>query len=253
MYIQNGTRELADYFAIYGLHGRVGSCWLAELLSPACLLEPREIWQPSQRSRALRMGVTADPYASPAWYLRQFCDARGVSGARSFPHYLPAPSDTKLVQGLDKVIFLYRRNVTEQMVSLEVAKQCGWMKRTEREPQSKILVSVDQMIETFEEACWRWSEAIRHAREMRIVAYEDIADRASELREFVGLDPELPTVKLSRVQRGEDRYRSILANYDEVNEKMGRDYGTLFGAPGEIDPAWSMRFWRTKPLEFSNV
>lgn len=227
------------FFAIYGLHGRVGSCWLAELLNPACLLDPQEIWQSHQRGKAAGLGVTADPYEQPAEYLRQFCAARGVTGARTFPLYMPPPSDERLVTGLDRVVFLYRRNITEQMVSFQIAKHCGWRAVTQRRPSRQLELNVRTMVKDFETAHHSWRKAVKLVSDERrvILAYEDIAQRVVEVRRFLGIEGPVPKARECRQQRSPERYRRIVVNLNEVNERMGERYGVLFGKAGIVDPA----------------
>ena len=241
MHMVNGHGIVNDSetFVIYSLHGRCGSQWLAKLLHPACLDHPAEIWQPQMVKRARKLGVMADPWTQPKKYLREFCSRFGVRGARTMPHWMPPPTDRMLLAGVGTVVALYRRNVTEQMVSLKVAKRCGWRAKTQRDPKRPLTLIVPEMVTEYERARDRWCDAVSTVSPERlvVVAYEDIPPALPRLRNSLGIAGSTPAIEPRGKQRDVERYRRIIANYDEINRRMGERFGVLFGEAGSEDAA----------------
>lgn len=225
-------------FVIFGTHGRAGTKWLADCLQPAVHMSPQgEIWQPHQIKYAMSQG-SPDPWVGCVQYLRWWCEKRGPEcrGAKAFPSLLPNPWDERLVTGVDRVIFVYRRNLTEQMVSLAVASKAGWSKHRQRDPDEPFVVDVNLAIANAEQAVKAWRRCVEAVPSCYVVAYEDLGASVQAIRGYVDLPP-LPPDFDSRfeVQRSPERYRRLIANYDEINERMGERYGVLFGAPGTLD------------------
>ena len=265
-------------FVIFGTHGRCGTKWLADCLQPAVHMSPRgEIWQPHQIERARQLG-SPHPFEEPIPYLRWWCKRQGPEcrGAKAFPYFFPPGSDEQLALGVDRVIFVYRRNLTEQMVSLAVASKAGWSKHRQHDPDEPFAVDIDLAIANAEQSVKQWRRCVEvceaHRRKYCVVSYEDltqpirilqavpddqlplaeaptdatvlsvssceleVTSEADSLRAFVGLPP-LPADFSSRfeVQRSPERYRRLISNYDEIQERMGERYGRLFGPPGSFN------------------
>lgn len=249
-------------YLLFPMHGRCGSNLVAANLEPLFQQDELEIWKPHLVRRAKDRGVTADPVEDPAGYLSECCNAAGTGGAKLFPSDIAMlrsgvwgpggdwgegtiETCKRAVLGADGVIFIYRRNLTEQFVSLQVACHDGhWSPRKPVEACEPFAVDIDRAIDEIEKALRVWSACadamfVDDALDkQRIVSYEDLLRPGPDLDSFNRARRlvKLPLVSSFRSpfiqKRSEQLYRKILTNYDEVNERMGPRYGVLFGAPG---------------------
>ena len=232
-------------FLLFPMHGRCGSNLVAANLEPLFRQSDLELWKPRLIRRARSWGVNADPITDPVGYLRGYCERGNLVGGKLFPSDVVrlrggdwGDGDVAVCRealaGCDGAIFMYRENLTEQFVSLQVACRDGhWAPQRTVSACEPFAVDIDAAIAEIECAIGLFVKCLDAAPRSLVLRYEQL-DTASinKARKFVGLEPvdemSSPFVK----KRSEQLYRQVLTNYDEVNERMGARYGVLFGEAG---------------------
>lgn len=249
-------------YIILPMHGRCGSNLLAANLEPLFRHSDLEMWKPHLIRKARGLGVMEDPLEDPAGYLRSYCERTGLGGGKLFPSDIAMLRSGKwgpdgdwgdgtfdvckrAVLGVDGVIFMYRRNLTEQFVSLQVASRDGnWAPAKPIAACEPFAIDIDRAIDEIEKSMCLFKKCIGLAevalrsvgQQYLLVSYEGMMampdTTIARARELVGLPYRQGFLKPFVQKRSEQLYRQIIINYDEVNDRMGPRYGVLFGDPG---------------------
>jgi len=232
-------------FLLFPMHGRCGSNLVASNLEPLFRQSDLELWKPHLIKRAKSLGVDADPITDPVGYLRGYCEHGKLGGGKLFPSDVVrlrrsnwGSGDVavcrKALAGCDGAIFMYRDNLTEQFVSLQLANRDGnWAPQKPITDGEPFAVDIDAAIRDIEASLGLFVKCLDAAPKAIMLRYELLDIHAiNRARRLVGLEPLNEMRSPFVVKRSEQLYRKVIINYDEVNERMGARYGVLFGPAG---------------------
>lgn len=215
---------------------RTGSTLVVYSLTPNCA---NEIWD---RGTAELNGGFDFTRQNPDKYFLSMCP-NPTHGAKILATQLEQmksynDSYNKLFNCVEKVICVGRRNLTEQAISLKVAEKFGFhFYTTDKGPNiKKVTLDIDYLktlAENWVEQHRKWKSIAEQNCEVVTVWYEDLEadtlNKTNELRKFVGMPVNDSVTKRGLIKLASDeRYKNIVANYNEIIQEMGNKYGVPF-------------------------
>ena len=215
---------------------RTGSTYLVHGLRPSC---KGEIWL---KYRTVEYGYDFHKTRTePHEYFDQIiADGEGAKIHTTDPG--DHTTDLERLQNVDRLfdkvdlaMFLRRKNLTEQAISLLLAKAFGYHKpimKKEYEPIELNIEELKKLADLWFAQYHKWLERAKPLCEVISVWYEDICEgqlsSINSIRKTLGL-PTVNKVKTDLViLRSKSKYREIITNYNEIIQEMGCEYGVPF-------------------------
>lgn len=168
----------------------------------------------------------------PLCYFRKWnCD-----GAKLFYHCLNRMENAEgFLTSMNHLIFLRRKNLTEQAVSLKVAEKFGYHS-TDVKKGYKISIDISELKKFADKRVMLYEKWSGKGNGISIW-YEDLdanyQQTVTKINKFLDRKKGVPSPKLKKL-RSPARYNKIVANYDKIVQEMGDVYGVPFGKPATL-------------------